>query len=996
MVLAFETSTNEIRTITYNGTTRTWGTVSAALSTAAFGNVDYNRPFDVSWDVYGGTNRALLVYSDATALRYRVSTDGGATWGSEQTLDATRQAYWVQMTTEPNGFVHMAVNDQNDDLNAWTWDGSAWTFQTPTAISADLGWANNAGHDHAIEPFALATFPADATTKVRYRSIGTRANYGTAEAEGAGTTVTIATVGSTTVTGSGTTWLASNRGRGDRITIGANSYVVLRVDSNTQLTLASPAAATATGAAYTIARQFTTLQAWEDCISFTTACTYFPVASASLVADDRSEVGIAYKDSTFKHSNGGAGGAPLAPGAPILSIDGPPGNTDSDHTITLTADGANRHHGLPGTGVVLDNETDAGLGALFLFDDNITLEWLEIKGGSGATAHGIVLGAPPVSNQFNVRYNLVHDVGGNGVDVYQAPNANLLLANNIIHTTGGHGVYLDPTPFSWFGQIQVLNNTVSNAGGGAMACFKGVGGVGSNQSHVLLANNIGYYLAGAADDFDFPDNDPANGWADVNAASQRNLSSDSSATRHNIIPGGPVSGGTVNFVNFPAGDLHLNSPSDPINGGADLTSLIARLRHRRADPPGGRAWDIGADEYGATTAVTLMSFEALPSDGAVDLLWRTGSEVDNLGFHVYRGLVGRTARGHGSRRRSSPGRASRPWAAAMPGVTAASQNGTRYFYRLEDVDTKSVSTFHGPVSAVPQAAAAPPAPPEGGGSGGGSGSGGRLDAASSCPAWALAQLGSSASYTCQTHGDPAASSFRVLSRTSRSALVELETGGFLTARDATGRVRALVPGFDSLSDPLAPALPLKRARLDGVVGRQARIGSDPGAREPLLHRPRRRRRRLPAGRRRPRRHGATGPSGSRARPLPRRLPPRAGAPRRRGLPGRGQDPRPRADAPALRRLARRARPLPTAHRARRLRRRRTLRDRTRTARPQNPRLALRRERLRLPRHVAEGPALRRLRGALPGTAPAPRPRLDCASRPAADALVARLGRRSSG
>ena len=37
------------------------------------------------------------------------------------------------------------------------------------------------------------------------------------------------------------------------------------------------------------------------------------------------------------------------------------------------------------------------------------------------------------------------------------------------------------------------------------------------------------------------------------------------------------------------------------------------------------------------------------------------------------------------------------------------------------------------------------------------------------------------------------------------------------------------------------------------------------------------------------------------------------------------------------------------------------------------RLALRRECLRLPRHVAEGPALRRLRDALPGTTPAPRP-----------------------
>ena len=65
----------------------------------------------------------------------------------------------------------------------------------------------------------------------------------------------------------------------------------------------------------------------------------------------------------------------------------------------------------------------------------------------------------------------------------------------------------------------------------------------------------------------------------------------------------------------------------------------------------------------------------------------------------------------------------------------------------------------------------------------------------------------------------------VVSRNARSVLVELETGGFLTARDAAGHVRVLVPGFDSLSDALAPALPLRRARLDGVVGRRARVGS---------------------------------------------------------------------------------------------------------------------------------------------------------------------------
>ena len=228
------------------------------------------------------------------------------------------------------------------------------------------------------------------------------------------------------------------------------------------------------------------------------------------------------------------------------------------------------------------------------------------------------------------------------------------------------------------------------------------------------------------------------------------------------------------------------------------------------------------------TAVGLLSFSAAGADGAVELAWRTGSEVDNLGFHLHRSLA---EGGPWTRVTSSliPGQGFSATGAAYAWRDSGLQNGTRYFYRLEDVDSKSVSTFHDPVSAVPQAGATTvplPPPPGGGGSGGGgseSGSGSGFPL--SCPSWALAQLGSSASYTCEIHGDPAATSFRVLSRTSRSALVELETGGFLTARDATGRVRTLLPGFDSLSDPLAPALPLKRARLDGVVGRQARIGS---------------------------------------------------------------------------------------------------------------------------------------------------------------------------
>ena len=40
----------------------------------------------------------------------------------------------------------------------------------------------------------------------------------------------------------------------------------------------------------------------------------------------------------------------------------------------------------------------------------------------------------------------------------------------------------------------------------------------------------------------------------------------------------------------------------------------------------------------APTAVKLQSFAALPGDGSVTLAWQTASELDNLGFHLYRAL----------------------------------------------------------------------------------------------------------------------------------------------------------------------------------------------------------------------------------------------------------------------------------------------------------------------------------------------------------------------
>ena len=104
-----------------------------------------------------------------------------------------------------------------------------------------------------------------------------------------------------------------------------------------------------------------------------------------------------------------------------------------------------------------------------------------------------------------------------------------------------------------------------------------------------------------------------------------------------------------------------------------------------------------------TTAVRLVSFEATGGDSAVEVSWETGSEVDHLGFHLYRAL---SATGPWERLTSSlmgeVGGA--PSGASYSYIDTGLVNGTRYFYRLEDVDTASVSTFHGPVSAVPRRA----------------------------------------------------------------------------------------------------------------------------------------------------------------------------------------------------------------------------------------------------------------------------------------------------
>ena len=96
------------------------------------------------------------------------------------------------------------------------------------------------------------------------------------------------------------------------------------------------------------------------------------------------------------------------------------------------------------------------------------------------------------------------------------------------------------------------------------------------------------------------------------------------------------------------------------------------------------------------TAVELLYFEAIPGTDSVNLRWETASEIDTIGYNLWR-----SSEEDGPYEQINDVR--------IPSVGGPEQ-GASYeyadmdcpglcFYELEDIDAAVVSTFHGPVSA---------------------------------------------------------------------------------------------------------------------------------------------------------------------------------------------------------------------------------------------------------------------------------------------------------
>ncbi len=206
---------------------------------------------------------------------------------------------------------------------------------------------------------------------------------------------------------------------------------------------------------------------------------------------------------------------------------------------------------------------------------------------------------------------------------------------------------------------------------------------------------------------------------------------------------------------------------------------------------------------GAATAVELLSFTAAGLDGGAELSWETGSEIDNLGFNLYRSS---SASGPWERITGSliPGLGSSPEGARYRYVDAGLENGVTYYYELEDVETTGRTKRHGPVWAVPAAGVTgdgDSGDEESSGSGSGSGSG---------------------NGSVITYGEPGANALRVVKRVRNQVVLELTTEGFLAYPEEDGSVRIEIP--DWVRDEES-GLPVEQTWVEALAGRQVELVS---------------------------------------------------------------------------------------------------------------------------------------------------------------------------
>ena len=97
-----------------------------------------------------------------------------------------------------------------------------------------------------------------------------------------------------------------------------------------------------------------------------------------------------------------------------------------------------------------------------------------------------------------------------------------------------------------------------------------------------------------------------------------------------------------------------------------------------------------------STLITLRSFTGLRSGADVVLKWETGAEIANAGFHVWRSLA--KAGPYAKITQTLLPAEGSPAQGANYTYTDRNRPERTWYYKLEDIDNRGKSTFHGPIT----------------------------------------------------------------------------------------------------------------------------------------------------------------------------------------------------------------------------------------------------------------------------------------------------------
>ena len=484
-------------------------------------------------------------------------------------------------------------------------------------------------------------------------------------------------------------------------------------------------------------------------------------------------------------------------------------SSDVTHYLTLTVAGSSdvtsgatqRHDGRDGTGAVIQHDDGSDPEGLSISVPYTRVEWLEMDGSTftGTGGDGVEVEASNV----HLEYLVVHDWATtftDGIWVHDADDT--VIRNSLVYDNEGSLL------LSSSGQGATIQNvTIFNGG---------TYGVRANNTTDHTVQNVISMDNPAGTDCSTVN---GGGFASFN----NNLSSDGTGDDY---------GGTGNLVSKAAGDqfvstvaldplpdaafdlppmaadtsgidLHLKVTADAVGAGGDLSSSFSSDIDgaTRSSP-----WDMGADEYSpSSTAVSLVSLEAIPGDSLVELRVGDGERaqqrrippvpaLDESG--PWQRITDQLILGLGT----TP--LGQQYSYLDPGLA----NGTTYYYRLEDIELSGHTTSHGPVSATPLGAVAGPGTEPGPG-----------------PEPGPTPAPGSEGWT--AHGDPTDVSLREVYRSASSVTFELRTGGFYSWTTEDGTSRIAIPGFMDLNEPGLPMLPTKRLWTPAVTGRGVRLAS---------------------------------------------------------------------------------------------------------------------------------------------------------------------------